>query len=163
MKPLVAFFFFFPVLADELVVDQVQSFGCSRMFNDSLKVLNQKSTNQDLIISNETVEEAQFLATCTFEENTRWGKDVRFNSFFMHTRNQIFNFMRTNLYKKDFKCRMTNLITMYFQTLKNEPLKQILTNVWDDSDSIENFKLNNLLKINFYKNKFYKFGKLFFY
>lgn len=70
------------------------------MFNDSLKVLNQKSTNQDLIISNETLEEAQFLATCTFEENTKWGKDVRFNSLFMHRQNQIFNFVRTNLYKK---------------------------------------------------------------
>lgn len=58
---------------------------------------------------------------------------------------------------------MTNLKTIYFQTLKNEPLKQILTNVWDNSDSIENFKLNNLLKINFYKNKFYKFEKLFSY
>lgn len=68
------FIFFF---VDDLIVDQEQSFGNSRLFNESLKSLVQKDINEErIMISNATIEEAKSLATCTFEQNTKWGKDV---------------------------------------------------------------------------------------
>ncbi|KAL3507690.1 hypothetical protein ACH5RR_033072 [Cinchona calisaya] len=64
---------------DEMLVEQEQNFGSSNAFNASLKSLNERNTRREEIISDAIVEEAKSLATCTFEENTRWGKEVGYS------------------------------------------------------------------------------------
>ncbi|KAL3506068.1 hypothetical protein ACH5RR_031450 [Cinchona calisaya] len=64
---------------DEMFVEPEQNFGSSKIFNDSLKSLNGRHTTREEIICNAIVEEAKSLATCTFEENTKWGKEVGYS------------------------------------------------------------------------------------
>ncbi|CAI9118266.1 OLC1v1019804C1 [Oldenlandia corymbosa var. corymbosa] len=69
-----------PDQEDAMVVDLEQNFGSSKAFNDSLKDLNGRRTNSRVEpISESIVEEAKSLATCTFEENTKWGKEVGYS------------------------------------------------------------------------------------
>lgn len=65
-------------MADEFLdYEPEKNFGFSSMFITSLKALNGKEVvNEREILSDATLEEAKNLASCSFEENTKWGKEV---------------------------------------------------------------------------------------
>ncbi|CDO99182.1 unnamed protein product [Coffea canephora] len=64
---------------DEMPVEPERKFGSSNVFNASLKSLNGRQSRREEIISDATVEEAKSLATCTFEANTKWGKEIGYS------------------------------------------------------------------------------------
>ncbi|CAI9771279.1 unnamed protein product [Fraxinus pennsylvanica] len=57
-----------------------KNFGFSSKFITSLKALNgKKVVNEREILSDATLEEAKNLASCSFEENTKWGKEIGYS------------------------------------------------------------------------------------
>lgn len=70
------FFFFFFGFADEFLLERQKNFGLSSKFINSLEGKNEESINTDGISSDGILEEARILASCAFEENTKWGKEA---------------------------------------------------------------------------------------
>ncbi|CAK9175021.1 unnamed protein product [Ilex paraguariensis] len=64
---------------DEFLCESQKYFGSSNKFIDSIKVSNEQDIRGSGIISDEVLEEARTLATCTFEENTKWGKEIGYS------------------------------------------------------------------------------------
>ncbi|CAK9165438.1 unnamed protein product [Ilex paraguariensis] len=68
-----------PNKEDEFLHEAQKNFGFSSKFNASLKGSNEQHIKGYGTISYETLEEAKILATCTFEQNTRWGKEIGYS------------------------------------------------------------------------------------
>ncbi|KAL2463715.1 Cellulose synthase-like protein G1 [Forsythia ovata] len=65
---------------DEFLDDPEKNFGLSSKFITSLEALNGKNVvNGSENLSDATLEEANNLASCTFEENTKWGKEIGYS------------------------------------------------------------------------------------
>lgn len=67
---------------DEFLEEAEKNFGLSTTLIDSVQALNGKTSNvnQRANLSDDaTLEEAQKLASCTYEHNTAWGKQVSDN------------------------------------------------------------------------------------
>ncbi|KAA8527735.1 hypothetical protein F0562_035396 [Nyssa sinensis] len=64
---------------DEFLLELEKNFGFSRKFNASLTGSGKRDTNGNGVISDEILEEARDLATCAFEKNTKWGKEIGFS------------------------------------------------------------------------------------
>lgn len=63
--------------ADEFLQEAEKNLGSSKNLIDSVQTLNSKYyTKQRGNISDSTLVEANKLATCTYEHNTQWGKQV---------------------------------------------------------------------------------------
>ncbi|KAM7485225.1 hypothetical protein LguiA_001234 [Lonicera macranthoides] len=65
-----------PNQQDEFLLEREKNFGLSSKFINSLEGKNEESINGDGISSVGILEEARILASCAFEENTRWGKEA---------------------------------------------------------------------------------------
>ncbi|CAL0329494.1 unnamed protein product [Lupinus luteus] len=64
---------------DDYLLDAQNYFGKSAMFIESLKVISgQKSAKKD-IPRDAILKEAQLLASCSYETNTKWGTEVGFS------------------------------------------------------------------------------------
>nr|GMD80292.1 cellulose synthase-like protein G3 [Ipomoea batatas] len=68
-----------PNQEDEFLHEAEKHFGCSSMFIDSLKRLNDKNYDKRDILSDSTIEEAKTVASCTYEENTAWGGQIGYS------------------------------------------------------------------------------------
>ncbi|KAG6395204.1 hypothetical protein SASPL_145845 [Salvia splendens] len=87
---------------DESLQEPEHNFGLSRKFIDSVKALDTKyeifpkHVNTNVNISDSIVEEANKLASCSYEHNTKWGKEIgysydcllesTFTGYLMHSR-----------------------------------------------------------------------------
>lgn len=58
---------------EESLQEAEEKFGASRKFINSL---NHQRNGRENVLCDEMIDEAKALASCTFEENTRWGKEV---------------------------------------------------------------------------------------
>ncbi|KAK3009864.1 hypothetical protein RJ639_011878 [Escallonia herrerae] len=61
---------------DDFLLEPEKHFGFSRKFNASLKRTYAQKVNGEKILSDAVLEEAMILASCGFEENTKWGKEA---------------------------------------------------------------------------------------
>ncbi|KAK2972971.1 hypothetical protein RJ640_022028 [Escallonia rubra] len=61
---------------DDFLLKPEKHFGFSRKFNASLKHSYAQKVNGEKILSDAVLEEAMILASCGFEENTKWGKEA---------------------------------------------------------------------------------------
>lgn len=61
---------------EESLQEAEQKFGASRKFINSINSLNDQRNGGKNVLCDEVIEEAKILASCTFEENTSWGKEV---------------------------------------------------------------------------------------
>ncbi|KAA8527733.1 hypothetical protein F0562_035398 [Nyssa sinensis] len=68
-----------PNQKDKFICEAEMNFGLSSKFIASLKGSNEEDTNGKGILSDEILEEARNLATCTFEKNTQWGKEIGYS------------------------------------------------------------------------------------
>ncbi|XP_051129337.1 cellulose synthase-like protein G3 [Andrographis paniculata] len=64
---------------DEVLRDVEKKFGSSKQLIDSVKHLNETSTKKREFTSLATIDEAKKLASCTYEQNTRWGKEIGYS------------------------------------------------------------------------------------
>ncbi|KAK4478175.1 hypothetical protein RD792_017457 [Penstemon davidsonii] len=64
---------------DEFLQESEKNFGFSTKLINSVKELTGKNVNESKNISDATVQEAKKLASCTFEQNTRWGKEIGYS------------------------------------------------------------------------------------
>ncbi|KAM7488299.1 hypothetical protein LguiB_025783 [Lonicera macranthoides] len=62
---------------DEFLREPEKNFGLSKKFNDSLKGCSEEDGKR--VISEEIIDEAKRLASCTFEANTKWGKEIGYS------------------------------------------------------------------------------------
>ena len=76
----VSFLFFFDIsflrFTDEFLLEPEKNFGQSKKFIDSLEGNDKESINGKEISSDAILDEAKKLASCTYEENTEWGKEA---------------------------------------------------------------------------------------
>ncbi|KAL0376734.1 UNVERIFIED_CONTAM: Cellulose synthase-like protein G2 [Sesamum calycinum] len=63
-----------PNQEDEFLEEPEKNFGFSTKLIDSLQALTGKNVRERENLSDATIEEAKKLASCTYEQNTRWGK-----------------------------------------------------------------------------------------
>ncbi|KAL7105421.1 hypothetical protein ACP275_07G043100 [Erythranthe tilingii] len=70
-----------PNQEDEFLREPQKNFGYSTKLIDSVSSLNRKSANdqRDNLLDDATVEEAKKLASCTYEQNTKWGKEIGYS------------------------------------------------------------------------------------
>ncbi|PIN11330.1 Cellulose synthase (UDP-forming) [Handroanthus impetiginosus] len=68
-----------PNQQDEFPPEPEKNFGFSTKLIDSLRALQGNDVNEKETISNATLEEAQTLASCTYEQNTSWGKEIGYS------------------------------------------------------------------------------------
>ncbi|CAN4091183.1 unnamed protein product [Withania somnifera] len=61
--------------SEESLQEAEQKFGASRKFINSVNSLNDQKNGREILCV-EMIDEAKTLASCTFEENTSWGKEV---------------------------------------------------------------------------------------
>ncbi|XP_049374349.1 cellulose synthase-like protein G3 [Solanum verrucosum] len=61
--------------SEESLQEAEEKFGASRKFINSINSLNDQRNGRENVLCDETIDEAKTLASCTFEENTRWGKE----------------------------------------------------------------------------------------
>ncbi|CAI9775946.1 unnamed protein product [Fraxinus pennsylvanica] len=65
---------------DDYLHDPEKNFGLSSKFITSLKALKEEKVIKGKEnLSDATLEEAKNLASCTFEENTKWGKEIGYS------------------------------------------------------------------------------------
>ncbi|OIS98865.1 cellulose synthase-like protein g3 [Nicotiana attenuata] len=64
--------------SEELLQEAEEKFGASRKFINSINSLNDQRKGRE-ILSNEIIDEAKTLASCTFEENTSWGEEIGYS------------------------------------------------------------------------------------
>ncbi|XP_075489145.1 quillaic acid 3-O-glycosyltransferase CSL1-like [Primulina tabacum] len=64
---------------DEFLLEPEKTFGFSPKLIDSVQALNTKKVNDREILSDSTVHEAKKLASCTYELNTGWGKEIGYS------------------------------------------------------------------------------------
>ncbi|CAA2961581.1 cellulose synthase G3 [Olea europaea subsp. europaea] len=68
-----------PSHEDEFLSEAEKNFGRSSQFIDSLMTLNGKPVNKRENLSVAIIEEARSLASCTYEDNTEWGKEIGYS------------------------------------------------------------------------------------
>ncbi|KAL0388467.1 UNVERIFIED_CONTAM: Cellulose synthase-like protein G3 [Sesamum radiatum] len=68
-----------PNQEDEFLEEPEKNFGFSTKLIDSLQALTGKNVRERENLSDATIEEAKKLASCTYEQNTRWGKDIGYS------------------------------------------------------------------------------------
>ncbi|XP_016492090.1 quillaic acid 3-O-glycosyltransferase CSL1-like [Nicotiana tabacum] len=64
--------------SEELLQEAEEKFGASRKFINSINSFNDQRKGRE-ILSNEIIDEAKTLASCTFEENTSWGEEIGYS------------------------------------------------------------------------------------
>ncbi|KZV48204.1 hypothetical protein F511_10790 [Dorcoceras hygrometricum] len=64
---------------DEFLDEPEKTYGYSANLIDSVKALNSKKVNDRELLSDSTVHEAKKLASCTYELNTGWGKEIGYS------------------------------------------------------------------------------------
>ncbi|KAH0641244.1 hypothetical protein KY285_037830 [Solanum tuberosum] len=65
--------------SEESLQEAEEKFGASRKFINSINSLNDQRNGRENVLCDETIDEAKTLASCTFEENTRWGKEIGYS------------------------------------------------------------------------------------
>ncbi|XP_019450113.1 PREDICTED: cellulose synthase-like protein G1 isoform X2 [Lupinus angustifolius] len=85
-----------PNQKDDYLLDALNYFGKSTMFIESLKTIRGHKTTKKNIPRDEILREAQVLASCSYETNTKWGTEVGFSyvillestvtGYFLHSR-----------------------------------------------------------------------------
>ncbi|KAL0388464.1 UNVERIFIED_CONTAM: Cellulose synthase-like protein G3 [Sesamum radiatum] len=68
-----------PNQEDEFLEEPEKNFGFSTKLIDSLQALTGKNVRERENMSDAIIEEAKKLASCTYEQNTRWGKDIGYS------------------------------------------------------------------------------------
>ncbi|KAK4425544.1 Cellulose synthase-like protein G3 [Sesamum alatum] len=69
-----------PNQEDEFLEEPEKNFGFSTKLIDSLQALNGKNaTDRETMSDHATIEEAKKLASCTYEQNTTWGKEIGYS------------------------------------------------------------------------------------
>ena len=63
-------------MTDGYLLDAQNYFGKSSMYIESLKVIRGQQTAQKNIPRDTILREAQVLASCSYETNTKWGTEV---------------------------------------------------------------------------------------
>ncbi|GMP56110.1 hypothetical protein CsSME_00020703 [Camellia sinensis var. sinensis] len=63
---------------DVFLNEPESNFGLSSKFIASLKDINEQEANGIGLLSDIVSEEARNLASCTFENGTKWGKEIRY-------------------------------------------------------------------------------------
>ncbi|KAG8370355.1 hypothetical protein BUALT_Bualt14G0108300 [Buddleja alternifolia] len=64
---------------DEFLHEAEKNFGFSSKLIDSVEALNGKKVSERQNLCDATLEEAKKLASCTYEHNTRWGKEIGYS------------------------------------------------------------------------------------
>ncbi|KAM3356508.1 cellulose synthase-like protein G3 [Capsicum galapagoense] len=64
--------------SEESLQEAEQKFGASRKFINSVNSLNDPKIGKE-ILCDEIIDEAKTLASCTYEENTSWGKEIGYS------------------------------------------------------------------------------------
>ncbi|KAL0457064.1 UNVERIFIED_CONTAM: Cellulose synthase-like protein G3 [Sesamum latifolium] len=64
---------------DQFLEEAEKNFGFSTKLIDSLQALNGKNVRERENICDATIEAAKKLASCTYEQNTRWGKEIGYS------------------------------------------------------------------------------------
>ncbi|XP_059632397.1 cellulose synthase-like protein G1 [Cornus florida] len=68
-----------PNQEDESLLEPEKNFGLSKIFIASLSGSEEQDTNGKGVLSDVILEEAKRLASCTFEKNTKWGKEIGYS------------------------------------------------------------------------------------
>ena len=63
-------------MTDDYLLDAQNNFGKSSMFIESLKVIRGQQTAKKNIPRDSILQEAQVVASCSYERNTNWGNEA---------------------------------------------------------------------------------------